>query len=244
MKHHLHTHIKENHNISTVASFLKEIVYGGTDGVVTTFAVVAGFTGANFGGSVVQFSFLTVLLFGLANMFADGISMGLGNLLSLRSEKKHYEHERKKEMYEIINNPESEKHETVELLQVKGFSKNDAEQLSNIYSKNPEYWADFMMNHELEMPNPGNDNPIYNGLATFFSFLFFGFIPLIPYFFPQEVGNTFILACSFALGALILIGILRWKITRENIWKSMSEVIFLGGTAAVVAFIVGTFFQG
>lgn len=244
MKHDLHTHLAEKHNISTVASYLKEIIYGGTDGIVTTFAVVAGFTGANFGGSVVQFSFLTVLLFGLANMFADGISMGLGNLLSLRSEKKHYEHERAKEMYEIRNNPESEKSETIELLIKKGFSDEHAETITKIYSTNEEYWADFMMNHELEMPNPGNDNPIYNGLATFFAFLFFGFIPLIPYLFPQEVGNTFILACSFSLGALILIGVLRWKITRENFWKSISEVVLLGSVAAVTAFIVGTFFQG
>ncbi|WP_439103659.1 VIT1/CCC1 transporter family protein, partial [Celeribacter marinus] len=63
---------------------LKQIVYGGNDGIVTTFAIVAGFAGAESQGAA-QIGALAVLLFGLANLFADATSMGLGEFLSARA---------------------------------------------------------------------------------------------------------------------------------------------------------------
>lgn len=66
--------------------YLKEIVYGGSDGIVTTFAVVAGFNGAN--ATIGELPYFIVLLFGLANLFGDAASMGIGNFLSQRAEDK------------------------------------------------------------------------------------------------------------------------------------------------------------
>ena len=58
--------------------YLRDLIYGANDGIITTFAVVAGVTG----GSL---SSRAVLIVGLANLLADGISMGVGNYLSIRS---------------------------------------------------------------------------------------------------------------------------------------------------------------
>jgi len=60
--------------------YLPEIVYGGIDGSVTTFAVVAGVIGASLSASI-------VLILGFANLFADGFSMAISNYLSKRSEQ-------------------------------------------------------------------------------------------------------------------------------------------------------------
>lgn len=60
--------------------YLKEFVYGGIDGAVTTFAVVAGATGARFDTKV-------ILVLGFANLIADGFSMGVGSYLSTKSEQ-------------------------------------------------------------------------------------------------------------------------------------------------------------
>ena len=54
------------------------LVYGANDGLITTFAVVAGVTGG-------QLSAHAVLIIGAANLFGDGLSMGVGNYLSIRS---------------------------------------------------------------------------------------------------------------------------------------------------------------
>ena len=100
-KYDLEKHLKNEHKISPFAQYLKEIVYGGNDGIVTTFAVVAGFAGANSAGNL-QIGYLAVLLFGLANLFADATSMGLGNFLSSRSEQDRFRQEEAKERREII----------------------------------------------------------------------------------------------------------------------------------------------
>jgi vacuolar iron transporter family protein len=59
--------------------YLGEFVYGGIDGAVTTFAVVAGSVGARFSPAV-------IIVLGFANLVADGFSMGVGSYLSSKSE--------------------------------------------------------------------------------------------------------------------------------------------------------------
>lgn len=66
-------------------SILKSLVFGANDGIVTTFAVVAGVAGAKLNAEV-------VLVLGIANMFADGLAMGLGDYLGERSERQMINH--------------------------------------------------------------------------------------------------------------------------------------------------------
>lgn len=238
----LQKHLKEEHKISPFQTYLKEIVYGGNDGIVTTFAVVAGFAGAS-QSSIGALPALIVLLFGLANLFADAISMALGNFLSLRAEKDVYRSEQAKELHEIRHNPKMEKLETVAILQQKGFSKEQSEKLTEIYAANEKYWQSFMMNYELEMPNPTNENPVYTSFATFLSFVFFGFIPLIPYVLWNGHSNTFLFSTIAAFSALALLGSVRAKITVESPVRSVFEVVVVGGIAAGIAYFVGTFFK-
>ena len=242
-KETLEEHLAAEHKITPFSEYLKEIVYGGNDGIVTTFAVVAGFAGAQGPNSVSSLPFLSVLLFGLANLFADGASMGLGNFLSLRSEQDVYRSSQKKELHEITHNPAMEKAETIEILIQRGYSKEDAERMTALYMKNPKYWLEFMMNQELEMTNPENQNALYNGLATFSSFLVFGFIPLMPYVFFRSQENIFQISIAFTAVALMLLGLLRWRVTRENIVRSVGEIVLIGGVSAAIAYFVGTFFR-
>jgi VIT1/CCC1 family predicted Fe2+/Mn2+ transporter len=236
-------HLAQEHKISTTASYVSELVYGGNDGIVTTFAVVAGFTGAN-SGDVAQFTFLSVLLFGLANLFADGTSMGLGNFLSVRSEKEVYAAAKAKELQEIRDEQSDEYAETIHLLRAKGYSESDAITMADLYKKNEGYWLDFMMHHELELSNPEKESATRNGLATFASFIFFGFIPLIPYLFVEELAPAFIGSCVATFIALMLLGTLRWKVSGQKLWKTLGESLLIGGTSAVIAFLVGIFFRG
>ena len=57
--------------VNREASLLRDAVFASSDGVVTTFAVVAGSLGANLGSNV-------VLILGFANLLADGVSMASG----------------------------------------------------------------------------------------------------------------------------------------------------------------------
>jgi VIT1/CCC1 family predicted Fe2+/Mn2+ transporter len=59
--------------------YLAEVIYGANDGIVTTFAVVSGVAGAALSPSI-------VIILGVANLLADGFSMGMSNYLSRRSD--------------------------------------------------------------------------------------------------------------------------------------------------------------
>jgi VIT1/CCC1 family predicted Fe2+/Mn2+ transporter len=238
----LESHLAREHKISPFSTYLKEIVYGGIDGIITTFAVVAGFHGAQ-QHIVGTLPLMAVLLFGFANLFADGVSMALGNLLSTQSEQDVYRSEKSKELHEIRHNPQVEREESIELLIRKGFTKDQAKKLVDIYATNESYWLDFMMDKELELPNPEGDNPRYMAIATFVSFIGFGIIPLMPYIFLRDLSDVFFLSILTTIGSLILLGALRWKITQHSAMRAFGETLLLGGVAAVVAYFVGTFFR-
>lgn len=242
LKHHL----QNEHRQHPLAGYFKEVIYGGIDGIITTFAVVAGFSGAALANDeATQLSFLIVLLFGLANLFADGVSMGLGNFLSVRSEQDLYKEARNKETEEVRNNPEAEYEETITILMQKGFTEEDATTMADIYRHNEEYWVDFMMNHELELADPRGDNPAVNGLITFTSFLIFGCIPLMPFivFSSGDPETVFIYSVIGTFSALVALGLLKWKVVGSKLVYSLAEVLLVGGAAATVAYFVGSFFS-
>lgn len=234
-------HLAEEHNVSPISSYLKEIVYGASDGIVTTFAVVAGFAGAQMNETTLPI--FVVLLFGLANLTADGASMGLSSFLSLRSEQDYYKHQRNHELSEIMNESPLEKEETMDILTKRGYSIKDAEDITRLYAKNPEFWADFMMNYELELANPTNESPFRNALATTSAFVVFGSIPLFPYIFMRGLPDLFLVSCLFTLTAFLFLGILRWKVTKQPFIRSVGEIVLIGSVSASVAYVVGIFFR-
>lgn len=86
-------------------------------------------------------------------------------------------------------------------------------------------------------------NPVYTAQATFISFVIIGLIPLIPFigalWNPFMKNNTFSLSIVMTAFAFILIGYIRGWVTDENRLRSMGETLFVGGTAALIAFGVG-----
>ncbi len=227
---------------TTIEQYFKEVIYGGIDGIVTTFAVVAGFAGAALStDTTIQLSFAVVLLFGLANLFADAASMGLGNFLSVRSEQDMYKSARERERQLLQSDHVNERTATVRILMEKGFTETDAMTLANLYQHNESYWLDFMMVHEQGLADPRGENPTYTGLATFLSFMVFGAIPLLPFMLIEE-GTTMALFQYSVIGtfvALVMLGLLKWKVIGAQLVASLIEVILVGGTAALLAYLVG-----
>lgn len=236
-------HRRTEHRVGRLSASLREIVYGGNDGIVTTFAVVAGFAGAAHGDSPVQLGALAVLIFGFANLFADATAMGLGSFLSSRAERDVYAAQRAKEIGEIGRSPAFERREIVELFEEKGVARDDAEALATTYIRYPELAADFMMQHEIGLSDPGDDQPALNGLMTFVSFLVFGIIPLIPYILLPPVAGTFHLSIAATFGALILLGLLRWRVVGDGLTRAVGETVLVGGVCAAVAYAVGLAFR-
>lgn len=220
---------------SPVKSYLAEFVYGGIDGSVTTFAVVAGATGAGL-------SVNTVLILGFANLFADGLSMSIGNYLSVKSEIQEYYRHKKVEYWEIDHMPEQEKDEIREIYAAKGFEGELLEKVVDTITAERERWVEVMMKEELDMTLP-SASPVKTAAATFVSFFVVGLIPLFTYVIhamsPLRENRLFLLSCILTSGAFLIIGWLKSNITQTNLWRSIAETLLLGGIAALVAYYVG-----
>lgn len=220
---------------SRFQDYLGEFVYGGIDGSVTTFAVVAGAAGASLESSV-------VIILGFANLIADGFSMSVGSYLSTKSEKQNYDKHKKIEYWEVDHLPEKEREEIREIYEAKGFEGELLEQVVDKITEDKDRWVDVMMKEELEMSEESR-SPFKMALTTFISFVVLGFIPLLIYVIdfvsPDNTINLFLVSSVLTTGVFILIGFLKSYVTESNHWRGIFETLLLGGIAAILAFFVG-----
>lgn len=228
----------EKHNNS--GAYIKSGVYGGLDGIITTYSVVMGVAGANL-------STIVVLALGIANLVGDGICMALGDYISTKSEIQFQQKERMREEWEVENNPDEEKQEMIELYEQKGISKEDATSAVEIISKNKKAWVDIMMVEELGLL-PTDENPIKNALVTFIAFLSFGLVPLIPFIVIQiasiESGNElFYISTGLAAIFLFILGFTKSLFTYSKWWKSGLETLIIGIIAAGSSYLIGLAFR-
>lgn len=231
-------HRREAHALGHTQEYLKQIVFGGNDGIVTTFAIVAGFAGAQAEG-VGRIGALAVLVFGLANLFADAVSMGLGEFLSLRSQHDLYRARRQGELREAARDPGQERTELFEILRQRGLPPGEADSAASMLARHPRLMVDLMMTYEFGMTDPEGENPMLSGLTTFLSFVLFGSVPLMPYFLLPPDARTFVLSTAATGLALVGLGLLRWNATGERPFRCVFETVLVGTTCALVAFAVG-----
>jgi VIT1/CCC1 family predicted Fe2+/Mn2+ transporter len=215
----------------------EDFIYGAIDGAVTTFAVVAGASGAVLSPSV-------VLILGFANLFGDGFSMAIGNYLASKTRKEYIEKERRKEEWEIDNLAEQEKQEIRDIYANKGFKDELLEQIVRIITSRRKIWLDTMMKEELGLIE-GKRRPVDTAISTFTGFSIIGLIPLVPFIFFFTTGSSlsssdvFQYSAIFTAIAFFLIGIMKGKIVKRSLFKSGTYTLGIGGIAAVVAYLVG-----
>lgn len=216
------------------------MVYGGLDGIITTFAVVAGVEGAAMESSV-------ILILGFANLVADGLSMAVGDFLSTRAENEYNKAEREREKWELENFPEGEEKEMVGIYMAKGLTEEDAQVIVRTMMKNKEVFLDTMMKEELGIME-SEESPIWSALTTFFSFLIFGFIPLlifvVSYFTPFFQQHVFLVACVLTGVTLFTLGAFKVRFTFQKWYISGLEMLMIGGLASAVAYLIGKLLGG
>lgn len=219
-------------------TYLPEVVYGSIDGIVTTFAVVAGSAGADLGINI-------ILILGMANLFADGLSMSIGSYLSKKSEQDNYNKHLKIEEWEIEHMPEVERKEIEDIYREKGFEGAELTMVVNRITSNKQVWLETMMKDELGLTLE-KKSPFKAGLSTFLAFVVAGAIPLLVYILVYA-GNMEIdpfLSSTVVTGlAFLVIAYIKTNVTRISIQRSIAETLLLGAAAATVAYLLGDYLQ-
>lgn len=218
--------------------YIGEFVYGGIDGSVTTFAVVAGAVGASLSSSI-------IIILGFANLFADGLSMAIGAYLSRKSEKHKYEKHRQSEYWQVEHTPDLEREEVRTIYRAKGFEGELLQQVVDQICADKDRWVDVMMKEELEMSKQSK-SPFMMGLVTFLSFLLMGLIPLSVYlwdFLFTFSGDLFFWSALLTGLGFAIIGYFKSYVTQTPYFRDIVETLSLGTVAAVVAYFAGSLLE-
>ena len=224
------------------SEYIGSMIYGGLDGIITTFAVVSGVVGAQLDTSI-------ILILGFANLLGDGFSMATGAYLSSKSEHELYERERQREEWEVEEFPEGEALELYELYREQGYPEADAKAMLEIKTRDKKRWVDAMMIEELGLLK-SDLNPLKEGLVTFVSFLLAGAVPLLFYVlnlffrFDLTVQANFLIAIILSGMALFALGASKVFITQRSPIRGGLEMLIVGGLAAAVAYAVGALLKG
>lgn len=225
-------HKEDNYHNLSRGKYLGDIVYGANDGIITSFVVVTGAIGASFPVSV-------IIILGIANLLADGFSMGTSSFLSMKSNRDFQRAQRKKEEYEVEHMPEVEREEVRDILRNWSVPEECIEKATQEITKDKKRWVNLMMREELDMIETKNEEPVKHGLITFLSFSLFGAIPLFPYLFSWQSFQMEI-SIGATLTALFFVGSARYLVSRVGSWWYQGlEMLLVGGVAAMVAFGVG-----
>ena len=221
------------HNISG-GRYIKDIIYASSDGIVTTFAIAAGATGA-------MLSTNLILILGFASLLADGVSMAIADYLGTQSELEYYKRQRDRESWEVDNIPEAEKGEIKQIFRSKGFAAELTEKIIELIASDKQFWIDLMMSVELGLPNQESSSPFKKAGMTFLAFVGAGFMPL--FFFILSIslslGNVFALSVAVTLISLFVVGAFRTIVTKGSWLVSGLQIMTAGGMAALAAYVLG-----
>jgi VIT1/CCC1 family predicted Fe2+/Mn2+ transporter len=210
-------------------SYLRDWVYGGIDGAVTTFAIVAGVVGADLSARV-------ILILGVANLLADGFSMAAGNYSATKTEVDEYRRVEAMERRHIAKAPDGEREEVRQILKAKGLSGTTLKEAVTAITGDEERWVNTMLMEEHGLV-PHLRSPLRASLSTFAAFALCGAVPLLS--FVAALGNAFVIAIVLTGAVFFAIGSAKSRWTLTPWWLSGLETFAIGMVAALVAYGIG-----
>jgi len=216
-------------------SYLRDFIYGGVDGSITTFAVVSGVAGAGLASGV-------VIILGAANLIADGFSMAVSNYLGTRAERERIERVRHIEGSHIDLYPEGEREEIRQIFAAKGFASNDLEQIVSVVTSSRSRWIDTMIQEEYGL-GLQERSPLKAAALTLSAFVLLGAVPLLaflPGFFMPGANLRPFFASTILTGfSLFFVGAIKARFLSTRWYRSGAETLVIGGAAASLAYLVG-----
>ena len=211
----------------TVGNYLRDWIYGGIDGTITTFAIVAGVVGAQLPSTV-------VLVVGLANLIADGFAMGAGNYSATKADLDDYRRLLAVERKHIALEPGGEREEIRQIFSLKGFSGADLERIVDVISSDEELWVRTMAAEEYGL-SPVVKSPMLAAINTSAAFVLCGLVPLISYLLTYRVAWCVVATSLVFFG----IGTAKSRWSTVGWLRSGTETLLIGMAAAGLSFAVG-----
>ena len=208
---------------------MRDWIYGGIDGSVTTFAIVSGVVGAELSPAV-------ILVMGFANLVADGFSMAASNYMGTRAEQEDLKHLEAVEYRHIAEVPEGEREEVRQIYREKGFEGEELERIVALITADRKRWVQTMLTEEYGLPREVR-SPWLAAASTFSAFLACGLAPLLPFLFG--VKDAFWFSTLLTGAVFFAIGSVKSRWSTSPWWRSGMETLLVGSAAAGLAYVIG-----
>lgn len=214
----------------TSGGFLRDVVFGANDGVVTAIGFLVGIAGSVTNQTI-------VVIAGTLGIIAGSASMALGNYLAVKSQKEFYEAMEAIERWEMDNKPDVERDEIREIYTNYGFDKETVELLTKKVTADRELWLRVMMRDELGLVK--EESPAIAGFLIGLFYLVGGIPPLLPFIFITPLTRALIASLFMAILVMSLIGFIRWWLNKGSLGTKIVETIIIGLIAAGIGFLAG-----
>lgn len=224
--------------------YVKSFVFGGLDGIVSTFALVAGLGGANV-------DIRTLIAVGIAKVLSDAFSMGFGEYTSAKAEGEQSEQLRSVQQKALSQHPDGEAKEMIHIYLEKGLEQEDALTIASLLMKYEEIFLEHILAFKFGTFGGDDDDKwqaLKQGAVCFLAFAMFGSVPLIGFiiFFAIDRGQTqdirIILAIAYGLTAftLVVMGFCKAKLAGTGGACRSGALMLINGTVAGgLAYLVG-----
>ncbi len=213
-------------------SVLRPIVFGANDGLVSNLALVMGVAGATSDASI-------IVLAGVAGLIAGAFSMGVGEYISVQSQRELLEYQVAFQRKQLRDAPEQERAILAAAYVERGFSGAEAERFVDAVFDDHDHAVRLLIFEEVGLDERSIGSPLAAAGGSFLAFTVGAFVPLLPYL--VLVGNAaFGGSLGLSLAALALLGAGIAILTRRPLAYGAIRQVLLGGAAAAVTYGVGT----
>jgi VIT1/CCC1 family predicted Fe2+/Mn2+ transporter len=225
----------EEHEQTRLRNYVRDLILGFNDGVVSVYATCAGLAGAAFGSG-------TIAVAGIAATAAGALSMGIGEFVSTKSQAQYYAAEARRERDHIKAYRGLEVQELRGMLQEKGYPPELVEPLVQHVAADDDRFVEFMMREEFGVGKESARSPASAMLLVMLAFVLGALLPVLP-FLALPAGPTVAAATALSVAGLFAAGAGKGKVSGLSPLRSGLEMALLGSLAAAVTFGVGVLFK-
>jgi rubrerythrin/VIT1/CCC1 family predicted Fe2+/Mn2+ transporter len=212
-------------------SSIREVVFGAQDGLVSTFAVVAGLAAAELGH-------LVIILGGAVSAVAGVLSMSIGTFLASRAQRQVHDAELDRERREIRDHPGEEIAELIASLVGRGMSRPDAVEVARRIARHPELMLSTLAVFELGLAPQRLGTPVRDAFVMGISFGIAAIVPIVPFAFLQPLSGLG-LSAALSVAALFSVGVAKGAVAGVGRVRSGLEVAALAVASGAISFALG-----
>lgn len=223
-------------HIGPARLYVRDIVLGVNDGLVSVFLLVVGVVG---GGLAAR----EVLLAGLAASAAGAISMAAGEYIATKSQEEVFDSERELEIEHLEHHRDTELEEIREMFGEMGLDVDEVERIAQALDKDDEAFLKVMMALEFGVLEEERRSPYTAAVLSGLLFLAGSTPSVAPFFFVESTGLGLFIAAVISGAALFGVGVAKTFVTRKNWVWSGTENVLIATVGALIAYGVGVLYN-